>query len=47
MYSKISQLSISNFSPSDGGTGPRGVSPSDGGTGPRGFSPSDGGTGPR
>lgn len=47
MNSKFAQLSISEISPSDGGTGPRGIAPSDGGAGPRGVSPSDGGAGPR
>lgn len=47
MNENFAQLSVSDISPSDGGTGPRGISPSDGGTGPRGISPSDGGTGPR
>jgi hypothetical protein len=35
MNSKFAQLSISEISPSDGGTGPRGISPSDGSVGPR------------
>jgi hypothetical protein len=47
MNSKFAQLSISEISPSDGGTGPRGIAPSDGGAGPRGIAPSDGGAGPR
>jgi len=35
MNNKFAQLSVSDISPIDGGTGPRGISPIDGGTGPR------------
>lgn len=35
MNSNFAQLSVSDISPADGGTGPRDISPSDGGTGPR------------
>ena len=47
MNNKFAQLSVSCISPTDGGSGPRGVSPTDGGSGPRGISPTDGGSGPR